>query len=227
MHLKLRQEILTKIYQLYDDFIKDYELACKIKCSACCTLNVQLTGLEAYRVWEQINSEKRPNVQEKLVAISKEERFQPQVSTNQMADLCAAGKELPDDGVEPIWSSCPLLEDKVCTVYENRPFECRSFCSKVNCEEEGMADMDRLVMTVNNVFKQYIEHIDSFGVSGNLTDMLLYLNETKNQEIYLASEQEAKNPMIANHPAKILLIPEEHEEKMESIVEALQKIKIN
>lgn len=227
MRLKLRQEILTKIYQLYDDFIKDYELACTIKCSACCTLNVSLTSLEAYRIMEQIIAEKRDDLLENLKKIEQEERFQPEVSTNKFADLCAEGKELPDDGVEPIWSSCPLLVDKQCSVYENRPFECRGFSSKVNCTEEGMADMDRLVMTVNNLFKQYIEHIDMFGVSGNLTDILRHLQQTENKEFYLTNEAEAKRPLIPNHPAKVLMIPPEHAEKVKPIVEEFQKIKIN
>ncbi|MBU2513133.1 hypothetical protein KJ966_17465 [bacterium] len=227
MHLRLRQEILTKIYQLYDDFIKDYKLACGIKCSACCTLNVMLTGLEAYRILDQIITDKRDDLLQKLQASTKEERFQPLVSTNEMADLCSQGKNPPEEGVESLLSSCPLLEDKVCSVYENRPFECRSFCSKVNCEEEGMADMDRLVMTVNNVFKQYIEHIDSFGVSGNLIDLMLYLHETGNTEVYLAIGKEAQKPLLSNHPAKVLMVPPEHADKVKPIVEELQRIKIN
>ena len=228
MHLKLRQEILTKIYQLYDDFLKDYKIACEIKCSACCTRNVSMTALEAYRIVDYLNTEQREDLIEKLKeAFQDKERFHPKITTNQMADMISQGKDLPDEGVEPLWSSCPLLVDKTCSVYENRPFECRAFSSKINCVEEGMADMDSTLMTANNVFKQYIEHIDSFGVSGNMIDMLLQLKEAGNKEIYLAEDEEAAEPMIKNHPAKILMIPPGHQEKIQPVVEEFQKIKIN
>jgi hypothetical protein len=44
--------------------------------------------------------------------------------------------------------------------------------SKRCCSETGFAEMDPVVMTVNDVFMQFIEHLDTGGFSGNFTDVL-------------------------------------------------------
>jgi hypothetical protein len=40
------------------------------------------------------------------------------------------------------------------------------------------------VITVNNLFLQYIEHIDFHGCSGNLSDVLLFLKSKERLESY-------------------------------------------
>lgn len=226
MKLKLRQEILTRIYEIYDDFIKDYELACKKKCVACCTRNVTMTSLEAYRIVEHLQTEQK-DLLDKVKKHKDEERYQPKITVNQMVDMIVANQPLPEEKNDPIWGNCPLMTDRECPVYELRPFECRSFCSKVNCEEEGMADMDPFVLTVNNVVRQYIEHIDQFGVSGNFTDMILKLNEEGNLEILRGSEAKIEKPLLPNRAAETVMIPPEHQERIKPVLEKLQEIKLN
>lgn len=227
MELEQREEILTKIYQMYDEFIKDYQTACKVKCSACCTPNVTLTSLEAYRIVDHLKKNGMEDVFKKLKKEQGEQRFQPTVTVNQMANMCADGEEIPDEGNETILGACPILNEKECPIYEVRPFECRSFCSKINCEEEGIADMDSYVMTVNNIFKQFIEHIDSYGVSGNFTDMLLFLEKTDNKEFLRNKNIKAEKPLVPNFPARTVMIPPEHKHKADEILKKLQGIKLS
>ncbi len=228
MVLAHRKEILKKIYDIYEEFIKDYDLACEKGCSACCTRNVTLTSLEAYGVVDYISEGNKKDLFEPLNVEEKRKRFQPKITINKMAELCSREEDLPaEETANPLWGRCPLLTDKTCPVYENRPFECRSFCSKVNCEVEGVADIDPFIVSVNNLFRQFIEHIDSLGISGNLTDMLLYLAETENKEILRGSDQPVAENLINNHPAMVLMIPPEHREKIQHLIDALQSININ
>jgi hypothetical protein len=120
---------------------------------------------------------------------------------------------------------CPLLIDEECSVYEYRPFGCRCFISTVNCAESGSAVVDDFVVTVNNIFMQVIEHTDSGRFSGNLADVLEFLEPAENRE-NLSSGQ-IRNPppgLIKNHPLKILMIPPEHRGKAEPILDALRKL---
>ncbi len=228
MELEKRKEILNQIYQIYDDFISKYDLACKKGCAACCTRNVTLTSLEAYGIVEDINQGNKKDLFEALNVESKRKRFLPKVTINKMADLCSREEDLPEEETaDPTWGRCPFLSEKTCPIYESRPFECRSFCSYINCEEEGVADIDPFIMSVNNVIRQYIEHIDSYGVTGNLTDMLLHLGENGNTEILRKSNDSVGENLLNNHPASVLMIPPEHREKIQELITTLQNIKLD
>lgn len=226
MNLKKRRELLHRIYQLHDNCLKDYKTACQEKCSACCTINVTLTSLEAYEIVEYLRENDRRDLIEKLKAAQDKKRFHPKITTNRMADLCMKGEPIPDEEAHQHWGDCPLLEDKLCPIYEVRPFECRSFSSKHNCEEEGMADMESSLMSINTVFKQYIEHLDQFGHTGNLIDMILDLHAEKDNQTGSASPDEKGFKRIENSVASILLIPPEHQGRLQPIVAELMKLKI-
>ncbi len=228
MDLEQRKNILKKIYQIYDDFIKDYNLACKKSCSGCCTRNVTMTSLEAYGIMDYLKENKRMDLISRLKSDKDKKRFQPKVTINRLAEIYANEERIPEEGEsDPFWGSCSILENDTCPIYEVRPFECRSMCSKEYCEEDGFADMDPFVLSVNNLFKQYIEHMDTFGVSGNLTDLMIYLEETENKEISRGSSEKIHPRLINNHPAKILTVPPEHQEQIKAIYEQLQKIELN
>jgi hypothetical protein len=55
-------------------------------------------------------------------------------TTNHFARLCLEQKEI-EDGEQGTWNfePCVFLENGICTIYEVRPFGCRSFGSKVKC----------------------------------------------------------------------------------------------
>jgi Fe-S-cluster containining protein len=227
VNLERRKDILRKIYHIYDGFIKDYDLACKKSCSGCCTRNVTMTSLEAYGILDYLQENNRLDLIDRLKAEKDKQRFQPKVTINRLAEIYANEEPVPVEGKsDPFWGSCPILENDTCPIYEVRPFECRSMCSKEDCEEDGFADMDPFVLSVNNLFKQYIEHIDTFGVSGNLTDLIIYLEENTNKEILRGSEESIHPRLVNNHPAKILTVPAEHQEKIRSLYEQLQRISL-
>ncbi|MBU3915790.1 hypothetical protein KKA14_09675 [bacterium] len=225
MNRKTRVDLLKQVYKIYDDFSTELELACKVKCSACCTRNVTLTSLEGYGLIKQLESENKQDLLKQIKMEAVKRKFQPQITTNQMADMCSRGENIPDEEINPGWGKCPLLTESECPVYDQRPFECRSFSSAVNCVEKGTAEMDPFTITVNTVFRQFIEHMDKDGVTGNLTDLLLFLNTTDNREIKEGDNIESADNLIRNHPAKILMIPPEHTEKIRPIYNALQGIK--
>jgi hypothetical protein len=56
MNLEKRLIVLNKIYQLYNDAIKNLDVACKKYCASCCTPNVTMTSLEGYLIADHMIS---------------------------------------------------------------------------------------------------------------------------------------------------------------------------
>jgi len=223
--LKRRLTALDRIYSIYDDFIKPFDLACRPLCATCCTCNMTLTTLEGYRLISRLDPDEQTTIFDSIRKVSQETRYQPRLTTNQIAGMCRDGKAIPEEPNEPVWGHCPLLKENACPIYEQRPFGCRCMVSRVNCGQTGYADIDDLVLTVNNLFLQYIEHIDAKGMTGNLTDILLIFNSKQNRERYLKEEKSpVGDPLVANHPIPVLMIPPEHRQHVQPILEKLQQL---
>jgi hypothetical protein len=133
------------------------------------------------------------------------------------------GESLPDEESDPDWGPCPLLEEDRCTVYALRPFSCRAMVSSAHCGISGFADMDEFLVTVNNVFMQYLEHMDQGGMTANMTDMILAFSEEGVMERYRETGELEDAPafFLRNRPVSILMIPPEHRKKMEPILAEL------
>ena len=184
-----------------------------------------MTSLEGYKIADHLIENSKSELFKKIKKESYKKRFQPKITTNKIADLCIQGKEIPDEKIDSSWGSCPLLINDECPIYTVRPFSCRCMVSKTNCIDK--AEMDEFVLTVNNVFLQYIEHIDQQGFSGNFTDVLLFMESEDNRKNY--SMELLKNSwkgLIKNMPMSILLIPPEHKNKIKPIINSLQTIKV-
>jgi hypothetical protein len=223
MDFNVKLKVLEKIYKIYDGFSAGLNIACKKGCCSCCTGNVTMTTLEGYKVSEGILVMGKGELFGRIKESGKA-GFRPRITINEMAQICSEDRDLPEEEIMS-GGECPLLIDKECSVYEYRPFGCRCFISTVNCTESGNAEADDFVVTVNNIFMQVIEHTDSGRFSGNLSDVLQFLESAENRE-NLSSGQ-IRNPppgLIKNHPLKILMIPPEHREKAEPILDALRKI---
>jgi Fe-S-cluster containining protein len=152
------------------------------------------------------------------------ERYRPSVTFNELAELCAQGQDPPEETGNTAGGPCPFLKDNECSIYPVRPFGCRCMVSKQNCQETGYADMDPWVLSVNNVFLQYIEHVDQYGFSGNLTDVLIFMAAKENRRRYSSNELfNLPAFLIANRPISILMIPPEHRQKIEPILKALSQ----
>lgn len=227
MDISTKLNILDQIYAIYDEFTGSLDLACRKYCDHCCTSGVVLTTLEGYKVADGLNPESIEDVIRKIRSALETDRFRPRITTNGLAKLCADGIDAPEDNVDPNQSPCAILSDHLCPIYELRPFGCRCLVSRHNCGNLGYAELDDFVLSVNTVFLQTIEHVDASGCSGNLIDILWTMADGKKREDYrnLALHCSA-NRLIPNQPLEVMMIPPEHREKMEPILQELRQISI-
>ena len=221
-----RLHTLAIIYSIHAQELKADTLACAKGCATCCTRNVTLTSLEGHRLHQWI-LENRPELMARVKEESQKPRQIPTYTMNGLTEICMRGEEVPEEESDPAWGACPLLsEDGVCQVYEARPFACRSMVSKTRCQGGGFAEMDEFTLTVNNVLLQYIEHTDDKGLTGNLTDMLLLLED---DEVRKAHDQETltapSDRFVANRPAQGLMVPPPHRERIGAMMQEIQSRK--
>ena len=217
--------VLEKIYKIYDSLANTWSTACRRYCAACCTCNVTMTTLEGALIAEELADKGKTDLFDRLNTVSDNRRFSPKITTNRLAELCVQGKAIPDEESDPRQGECPLLIDNQCPLYPVRPFGCRCFVSTTDCRINGYADVDPFVISVNNLFLQYIEHIDSGGFFGNMTDILVFINTTAHRQgIQAKAPKQASGRLIVNQPLKVLLTPPEHREKITPILNALLQI---
>ena len=227
MALEKKLEALTRVYKIYDAYSATLNLACKPKCAHCCTTNVTMTTLEGYKILNDLIAAGQQEIIDSLKEIQESSRFQPQLTTNRMAELCAADAKVPAEDTAGGRQNCSLLDDSLCTIYDLRPFGCRCFVSRQNCGETGYADIDDFTASVNTVFLQVIEHLDAEGCSGNLIDVLQLMTSDDKRRAYEQGELNCeKNSLIVNWELKVLMIPPEHREKIEPILQQLRDINL-
>ncbi len=226
MDLNSKLAVLDQIYRVYDEFVARLHIACKKHCAGCCTCNVTMTTLEGYFMAKHMISYGNSSLFENIERAIPKRRFQPHTTTNRLADLCMKGEDPPEEKHENLNESCPLLKDNLCPIYPVRPFGCRCFVSKHDCRDKGYAEVDSLVLTVNNLFLQFIEHVDSRGFSGNLIDVLKFMATKKNRHNYKRNTLNNSDiGLIPNLKITVLMIPPEHRVKIKPILNALQRIK--
>jgi Fe-S-cluster containining protein len=170
----LQKEVLGVIYDVYASWAKRFPLACKKGCSACCTQSVTVTSLEGAVILDFVMSRDRMKWLHEKLAGTTAGKGRPGITTNHFAGACLAGQEVDGEALGS-WdfTPCIFLEDALCSIYEVRPFGCRSFASLVPCTAERIAEIDPIHLTVNTVFMQIIEHVDNDGGTwATLSDML-------------------------------------------------------
>jgi Fe-S-cluster containining protein len=227
MKLDNKLAILDQLYHIYEAFSQSLELACQRYCDHCCTSNVSLTTLEGYKLALDLTASGKSDLWDKLEAASGDERYQPRFTINQLARWCQQGKEIPSEEPHQHRKACPLLKKKECPVYQVRPFGCRCFSSKKICSRSGIAEVDSFIITVNDVFLQYIEHIDSDGYSGNLIDVVTLFKSAANSFAYKQNLLDpAPSGLIHNHPLRVLMIPPEHRQRLQPLLKEIHNIKI-
>lgn len=225
MKIKSKLEALNRVFEIYDGFSSTLDLACKDKCAHCCTANVTITTLEGYKIVDDLIASGMLEIIDRLNEMEEMPWFQPLLTTNRMAELCAADAKVPEEDSADNWQDCPLLTDSLCTIYDLRPFGCRCFVSRQNCGETGYADIDDFTASVNTVFLQVIEHLDAEGCSGNLINVLQFMASEENRRAYLQGEANCEDRgLIVNWELKVLMIPPEHHERIEPILQQLRKI---
>jgi Fe-S-cluster containining protein len=218
-----RLKTLDIITQVHADQMADQSLACAKGCATCCTRNVTLTTLEGRRLYDWVATE-APHLMDLLKKDADKPRQIPTYTINGLTDMCMAGLDVPEEPSDPGWGACPLLsEDGLCQAYEARPFACRSMVSQSRCETEGFAEMDDLTLTINNALMQYIEHTDDQGLTGNLTDMLILLEDEANRNAHENNTLTAPDAhFVANRPAQVLMVPPPHREAVGKMMQTIQ-----
>lgn len=227
MALAKRLEALSRIYRIYDGIHSTLDMACREKCAHCCTTNVTMTTLEAYKIVTELIASGRQHEIDGLARLGDIRRFQPLLTTNRMAELCAADAKVPEEDAAGEWQDCSLLNDSLCSIYDLRPFGCRCFVSRQNCGDTGYADIDDFTASVNTVFLQVIEHLDAEGCSGNLADVLRFMASDDNRQAYEGGRVNCDSSgLIVNWELKVLMIPPEHRERIEPILQQLREINL-
>ncbi len=226
MNINTKLILLKKIYKLYDRFAAGLSVACKRFCAHCCTCNVVMTTLEGYIIADHLIRSGQSKELDKLLSLRSKQRFQPKMTTNMLADLCAKGGDIPAEQSDATWGNCPFLENSDCPIYPVRPFGCRCFLSKRNCGNNGYADVDSFVMSVNSVFLQFLEHVDADGYSGNLIDILNMMRDESNRKLYCHGVlKRTGTTLIPNRGFSVLFVPPEHRSRLKPILTSLQQIK--
>ena len=227
MALAKKLEALNRINKIYDAYSATLDLACKAKCAHCCTTNVTMTTLEGYKIIDDLIATGKQDIIDSFKGIKEIPRFQPLFTTNRMAELCAADAKIPPEDTAGEWQDCSLLNDSLCTIYGLRPFGCRCFVSQKNCGQSGYADIDDFTASVNTVFLQVIENLDAAGCSGNLIDVLQFMASDSNRQAYEQGDVNCeKKGLIVNWELKVLMIPPEHRERIEPILQQLRDINL-
>jgi hypothetical protein len=239
MEIVTKQDTLGKIYAIYEHFSKGLNVACKRGCATCCTQDVTMTTLEGYRILRHLIVSRKKELLRAVHHTAHSKRFQPALSTNELAALCLKGEDPPEEHHDASPGPCPFLSCGECLVYDDRPFGCRCFFSTQVCEVEGCAVAAPFLITVNTVFFQFIEHVDSKGLFGNMTDVILFLEPERRRSTYetLAAFDHEKRQDDANHSRQLgrlarnrampaLLAPPEHRQDLQPILKELGKIRI-
>jgi hypothetical protein len=225
MNFERKQQQLDQLYDIYASLTESLDLACRKYCCRCCTRNVTLTSLEAASILDRLDPIDSDRLVEKIRSAAALARFQPRITTNEMAERCMRGEPLPEEPCDPRWGPCPLLEEQSCPLYALRPFACRCLISQSICEQTGYADIDEFSLTVNSVFLQVIEHLDRDGCTGNFSDVILYLSESENMSAYRQGRLEcAAGGLIGNQPVKVLMIPPDHRRRAAPLLSQLQRL---
>ncbi|VEN73593.1 conserved hypothetical protein [Candidatus Desulfarcum epimagneticum] len=213
---------LKKLYQIHDTFAAETDGACEKGCADCCTVNVTATSVEGLLVIQYLSEKKGEKIFDPGSFDFEKKRFQPKITSNQMAALCEAGREIPEEEPDPSWGKCPLLKDDLCPVYPVRPFACRNMSSTEKCRENGHAVMDPFSVTVSLVFLQCVEHLDAGGFSGNLMDILVFMEKNENRQKYDAGDARLEGAaLIRNMPAKKILVPPERRERIKPLFDEI------
>ena len=217
---------LEGIYAIYDSFMKTQDIACKKYCAHCCTANVTLTTLEGYYIISKLVTKENTTAITGIREAPETKRFQPQITTNQLAACYAEGLDPPPENDTEELQPCPVLANAECPIYLLRPFGCRCLVSRHNCAERKSAEVDDFVLSVNTVFLQIIEHVDHQGCTGNLVDLLKLIATDGIRRAYEENALKCSDfGLTKNQPLSVLMIPPEHRMRMEPILAKLRELR--
>jgi Fe-S-cluster containining protein len=203
-HLKLLA--LQAIYSFHEELLGRWSFTCRQGCSTCCTQSVTMTGLEGEHLLGYLQRQQEMGILER--SVRSRPSGQPQLTTNQFAAACLQGHALNAEPEGWDLTPCPFLKNNCCRAYQARPFGCRALASLGSCDVIGAANTPPLLLSVNIMLMQVIEHLDQGGLWGNMLEVLACLAAPP-------SGQDDTLPfrLLTNRPCPgFLAIPGEEEE---------------
>ncbi|MBW2318870.1 MAG: hypothetical protein JRF24_09370 [Deltaproteobacteria bacterium] len=222
-------DILDKIYGIYDDYSKNLPVTCKLSCCLCCTQDVTITTLEGRRILKHPALSHDKNLLNLVLRCQDHPESQSPISTNAFARLCLQGQEFPQENQDIGQKTCIFLSRRQCLIYDDRPFGCRSFFSTQPCQEGGSAVVDPFLISINSIFLQFIEDIDEGGFFGPINNVLSFLAA---QDPYRHGAHRGdpescyhRQHLTGNIAMPAIMIPPEHEERIEPILKQLKAIR--
>lgn len=220
-------KLLEKLYGIHAGQCARFGLACTRRCASCCTQNVTLTTLEGLMLWRHLDSGPDSDWRMHLTGAAVPDRYQPRMTLNELADRCARDLDVPEEAPGSRSGTCPFLsrapDADLCAVYQVRPFGCRAMVSQSICRSGDAARMPEFILTLNTVLLQYIEGLDVPGLSGNLIDVLNFLDAPQNRLNYEQQRVTApRDSLLKNRPVSILMAPPEHRAEMQPALAAIQ-----
>lgn len=195
--------MISAIYQAFAEESAGVAFVCRPGCATCCTRSVNLTTAEGGLLVDFLRQTGR--------SLSELPRdlavLRPSLTTNGLAGSYLAGQEVEEEVESPwLFEPCFFLREGLCSIYEVRPFACRSFGSTVNCGGSGMAEAPEWLVTLAIVTNQLLENLDQGGCWGNLADILAFLDAGADESARLA----ARSRLLPNLPLPgLLVVPEE------------------
>ncbi len=221
----MKKIILKSIYESFDSWALQFSPACRKGCSTCCTRDVMVTAVEAETIIDHISE----NHMEKWLAAKLDgdlPRIMPSFTTNENAQACLNGTELvPELGSNG--GVCPFLENGTCSIYNARPFSCRSFVSTKICRPGTNAAIPPHYMTAVTAVSQVIEHLDQRYLWGNMLHVIYLLaqqNSTTEDQRYPENKKRllrAQTSCRTSKPLPGFLIPEEDFPHVEPLIGAI------
>ena len=198
-----RRNTLSAIFALYEKWAKAYAFACRKGCATCCTQSVTMTTLEGELIHEYLTRQ-RPDLRPLLETLPGNSPT-PGTTTNQFAAACLRGEDAAEEAGGWDLTPCVFLREGSCTIYPVRSFMCRSFGSRVRCNEHGEAEVEPLFLTLNTVIMQCIEHLDQGRPWGNMNTIL-----RQRAVRGVGGNNEDSSPQLIAQPLPgLLLLPEE------------------
>lgn len=182
-----------------------------------------MTTLEGYDLWDYLIKSDRTDTISSLFSCKNQHPI-PEMTINTWAKQCAENDEATEraSAQEATTAACPLLENNQCTVYPVRPLACRIMLSQKDCRTSGMADMDPLDLTINNVMMQFIEHIDQNGLTGHMFNIMTHLSQENHRILYTSSKSLETIPgLLQNQPLAVLMVPPEHRQWVSPVLQKL------
>jgi Fe-S-cluster containining protein len=153
-HLKLLA--LQAIYSFHEELLGRWSFTCRQGCSTCCTQSVTMTGLEGEHLLGYLQRQQEMGILER--SVRSRPSGQPQLTTNQFAAACLQGHALNAEPEGWDLTPCPFLKNNCCKAYQARPFGCRALASLGSCDVIGAANTPPLLLSVNIMLMQVIEH---------------------------------------------------------------------